>query len=45
MKYATGGTAGTLYQIAYKNRIVKNETENAMIVRDVMIAIEVGHGF
>jgi hypothetical protein len=45
VKNTAGGTAGALYQIADKNRIAKNETENAMIVRDVMIAFEVGHGF
>jgi hypothetical protein len=43
VKNAAGGTAGALYQIAYKNRIAKNETENAMIVRDVMTPIEVSH--
>jgi hypothetical protein len=42
VKDATGGTAGTLYQIASKNRIAKNETANARIVRDVMIPIEAG---
>jgi superfamily II DNA or RNA helicase len=35
-KKAAGGTAGALYQIAYKTGIVENGTRNAMIVRDAL---------
>jgi hypothetical protein len=43
VKKTAGGTAGALYQIAYKTGIVENGTRNAMIVRDALQMRDEGH--